>query len=577
MLLHFFLIVFLIALPSMLASTSLRLIQRNHHITRYKYHHPNTWITWNPLISKRNLFTSRTLHARENLLKIGSIDLRELPFDVQKQCTKYLSSPSISQEKKYINYVNIVSSLPWLSKPTNTDFDRFVNVLNEKLYILDDVEIRERIKDMVYASQYTGVIAPILILGRYEQDKELIVHILGEALNRPVIILNRNFTAEELLGKSLSHPDPSLGMIMTKIKQTQNPSPILYFKNSDAVSVKGNSLYVMEELLDSDKRKKFLDYYVGIPFDLTSALIICEANRLESLSENLVSKFNIINMPYVQDKVKEKFVKHHLIEKYKRSTLQEIEFSDVAIKKIISDYSTNLSDMSKCVEIIITSTPAGEQIKLVTEKDVTDILGLSQKRRPMVYKKRTLGVTGILSSYHPSMTLATVEATVRWNGDPSTLVATGNILPDFAESIKTSYCFAKSYVQEITEGTSTFFNDHCIHLHVSPFDLAFSGESAGVAIVTSILSLALQIPVPTSILMTGEISLNGNVYKVGGIRDKVLGAKQRGVRELLLPLENKVDYESLSVEEKENMSVYFVEHYSEVFDHLFQSDDQVIL
>ena len=394
----------------------------------------------------------------------------------------------------------------------------------------------------------------------------------------------------EIKGHRRTYVGAMPGKMIQCLKKTQTENPLVLIDEIDKMGrgYQGDPQAALLELLDKEQNKNFLDYYIDVPVDLSNVLFICTANVLDTIPEPLRDRMELIEMSGYVSEEKLAIARQYLIPEALKDTGlndEQISITDASLLKLVKSYcrESGVRNLQKHVEKIARKAAFSIVKKENTKVDVTDdnlhkFVGkpiFTQERMydgdtpPGVVMGLAWTAMGGSSLYietakrkysKPEETDANGKGSV---GDGS-LHVTGHLGDVMKESCQIALTVARGYLRNVAQGNS-FLEENHLHLHVPEGATPKDGPSAGVTITTALLSLALGRPVAKDIAMTGEISLTGKVMPVGGIKEKLIAAKRSGVKTVILPAENRKDFDELADFIKEGLHVHFVNHYEDVF------------
>jgi ATP-dependent Lon protease len=339
-------------------------------------------------------------------------------------------------------------------------------------------------------------------------------------------------------------------------------------------SFQGDPASALLEVLDPEQNSQFLDHYLDLHVDLSKVLFVCTANQLDTIPGPLLDRMEIIRLAGYLTEEKVQIAKHHLWPKQlKKAGLSagKLRISEATLRKVIEGYAreAGVRTLEKQLGSIVRKSvidimEKGKPVSVTLDK-LEDYLG------PPVFKRqqshRSVGVVDGLAWTALGGTTLAVEASRIHTGSRS-FRQTGQLGDVMKESSQIAYSYITSHAGELG-ADENFFNDVTIHLHVPEGATPKDGPSAGITMATALLSLAKNKAIKRPIAMTGELTLTGRVLPVGGIREKVIAAKRAGVKELILPIDNKRDFDEIPDYIKKGLKVHFAERYEDVADICF--------
>jgi ATP-dependent Lon protease len=339
-----------------------------------------------------------------------------------------------------------------------------------------------------------------------------------------------------------------------------------------AADFRGDPSSALLEVLDPEQNNSFRDHYLDLPFDLSRVLFICTANTLDSISPPLRDRMEIITLSGYTEFEKLQIAKRYLVTKQKKvNGLREaqVRISDAALRQIIADYTreAGVRNLERDIGTIFrkVARKVAEDSKYTARVKPENLVDyLSRARFYNEVKRRTASVgvaTGM--AYTPvGGDILFIETTAMPGSGKFTL--TGQLGDVMKESATAAVSFLRSRSAQL-DLPDDWFAKHDLHIHVPAGAIPKDGPSAGIAMATSIASMLTGIKVDPEVSMTGEITLTGQVLPIGGVKEKVLGAKRAGIKKVILPRRNEIDLDDVPKEVRDTMQFVFVDELSEVF------------
>lgn len=503
----------------------------------------------------------KKLEERLKKLNILKSSKEKLEYEMKRLSMMTPMSAELVITKGYLEYI---LDLPWnkISKK-NRSLKDAEKILNSSHYGMD--EVKERILEYIAVSQRTDDNKkPILCLvGSPGVGKTSFVESIAKAINRPFerIFLAGVGDEAEIKGHRKTYLGSMPGRIISSIKNAKVSNPVILLDEIDKLSrsYKGDPAFALLEVLDSEHNHNFTDHYIDIPFDISKVVFVATANSLENIPLPLIDRLEIIRLEGYSEVEKLNIVSNYLLKKvYTETGLKknEISISDDVIRDIIQLYTreSGVRNLKK-------------QLLKITRKALTKIMKHGLKRidvtkenlneflvRPIIPTfKETDYVVGVSTGLAYSSCggdILHIEA-VRMNGTGK-IKCTGKLGDVMKESIEAAYSYIGSRCLEFGVSIDIYKNSD-IHLHVPDGATPKDGPSAGIAICTAIVSCLTNNPVDPNVAMTGEISLRGKVFAIGGLKEKLLAALRVGIKKVLIPKENENDLFELSIEAKESL------------------------
>jgi ATP-dependent Lon protease len=499
-----------------------------------------------------------------------------MPDDVKKIAEKELkrlekinpSSPEYTVSRTYLDYI---TGMPWkVSTPDKNDIPQAETVLNEDHYDLE--KVKERILEyLAVRSLRLSMKGPILcFVGPPGVGKTSLGKSIARALGRKFIRISLGGMRDEaeIRGHRRTYIGALPGRIIQEIYRCGNNNPVFMLDEVDKIGLdfRGDPASALLEVLDPEQNFSFTDHYLDVPYDLSRVMFITTANILDTIPAPLRDRMEVITLSGYTDEEKEKIASRFLIPKeIEENGLSENppKFMVDAIYKLIRDYTReagvrNLQRniASVCRKIAKEITQKKPPRETVTTKVVEELLGPRKFFNEVAAEKDRVGVVTGLAWTETGGDIIFIEAT-RMAGKRE-LILTGSLGEVMRESARAALSFVRSNCMEwgIPE---KIFDEMDIHIHVPAGGIPKDGPSAGIAMVTAIISLLTGRPARRSVAMTGEISLTGRVLAIGGLKEKSLAARRAGVKKVVVPAKNRVDMEEIPDSVKAELEFDFAE------------------
>ncbi len=473
------------------------------------------------------------------------------------------------------NYLDWLTNLPW-GKYTKDKLDlvRARKILDQDHDGLDDV--KERIIEFLAVGAMKGEVAGsiILLVGPPGVGKTSIGRSVARALGRKFYRFSVGGMRDEaeIKGHRRTYVGAMPGKFIQAIKEAESQNPVIMLDEVDKIgaSYHGDPASALLEVLDPEQNVEFLDHYLDARFDLSKTLFICTANQLDSIPPALLDRMEIIRLSGYLTEEKMAIARHHLWPRQlKKAGLKrgQITLAVSALRKLIEGYAREAGvrqlemNLGKIVRkgVVKLLRKEGSHIQ-VNAGDLERYL-----EQPVFQPEKVQAgvgiVTGLAWTAMGGATL-TIEA-ARVNTLNRGFKLTGQLGDVMKESAEIAYSYISSHLKTY-KGDPQFFDAAFVHLHVPAGAPPKDGPSAGVTRATALLSLARDEKIARPLAMTGELTLTGQVLPVGGIREKCIAAKRIQVTELILPEDNRRDFERLPDYVKAGLTVHFARHYREV-------------
>lgn len=507
----------------------------------------------------------------------------EVKSKIKKEIKRFKSLSQNSSESSVERaYIETLLELPWdKASVDNESMKRAEEILNRDHYGLE--KVKERILEFLAVRCLTKKgDSPILCLvGPPGTGKTSIAKSVAQALDKKYvrICLGGVRDEAEIRGHRKTYVGAMPGRLATGLRQAGVKNPLMLLDEIDKVSndYKGDTFSALLEVLDSEQNVRFRDHYVEIPIDLSEVLFIATANTTETIPRPLLDRMEIIEVNSYTENEKFHIAKEHLLAKeLKKNGLDKtmLSIKDSALKSIITYYTKEagvrslerkIGDICRKAarEILEERENGDEEIKRisVTASNLEKYLGKKKFSLEKADKKPQVGIVRGLA--WTSVGGETLQIEVNMMPGKGDIDLTGQM----GDVMKESAIIAMSYVRSISKEHGIkpeIFKENDFHIHIPEGAVPKDGPSAGVTMATAIFSTVTGRKVRSDIAMTGEITLRGRSLPIGGLKEKILAAKMAGVKEVLVPLENKKDIEEISDEIKEGLVITFVSNMKEI-------------
>ena len=516
--------------------------------------------------------------ADEYEKKLSELDAPDYVKEKTKKEIKRFRNMSSSSSESTVErgYIETVLELPWNKMSVdNKDLDHAAQVLDDDHYGLKDV--KERILEFLAVRNLTskGESPIICLVGPPGTGKTSIARSIASALEKKYVRISLGGVRDEaeIRGHRKTYIGAMPGRIVNGLRQAGVSNPLMLLDEIDKVSsdYKGDTSAALLEVLDSEQNCRFRDHYIEMPVDLSEVLFIATANEVSGIPKPLLDRMELIEVSSYTENEKFHIAKEHLVEKQKSKNgikKEQLTITDSALKDIIRLYTREAGVRSlertigklcrKAAREIFNDSEAAVK---VTKTNLKTYLG-NPKYSPE--KKNDHAEVGIVRGLAwTSVGGVTLEVEVNVLPGKGELVLTGKL----GDVMKESAQAALSYVRSISEGygiDAEFYTKHDIHIHIPEGAVPKDGPSAGITMATAMLSAITDRAVRADVAMTGEITLRGRVFPIGGLKEKLLAAKVIGIKTVCIPKDNEKDLEEISKEITDGMEIVPVERFSQV-------------
>src|SRR6185369_13234309 len=511
------------------------------------------------------------------------LEKNPLPEEAQKAALKELErlqqmSPSVAEYALTRNYLDWLVNLPW-NKTTEDKLDLVAasRILNEQHYGLE--KVKERLLEFLAVIKLKqNLKGPILCLvGAPGVGKTSLGKSVADALGRKFarISLGGLRDEAEIRGHRRTYVGAMPGRIIQSIRRAESRNPVILLDEIDQIGAdfRGDPASALLEVLDPQQNNTFSDHYLDVPFDLSHVLFITTANWLDPIHAALRDRLEVINLPSYTAAEKLQIAKRYLVPRQlEEHGLQrkQVKFPDPALRRLILDYTHEAGVRQLEREIASLTRKAARKIishngqaapLTISDKSLPDYLGQPKFVSEAAEKITEFGIAMGLAWTPVGGEILFIEAT-RMPGKGK-LLLTGSLGDVMKESAQTALSYLRSQAK-LLELEIGDLDKYDIHVHVPAGATPKDGPSAGSTIVVALASLLTKRLVRSDVAMTGEISLRGRLLRVGGIKEKVLAAARSGVKQVILPEQNRSDWQEVPEEVRSKMKVHFARHISDL-------------
>ena len=502
---------------------------------------------------------------------------KEVKEKLKKEISRFKSSLNSPSENAVIRtYIETLLEMPWdkVSKD-NEDIAYAKQVLDEDHYGLE--QVKERILEFLAVRTLTKKgDSPILCLvGPPGTGKTSIAKSLARAMKKKYVRISLGGVRDEaeIRGHRKTYVGAMPGRIANGIRAAGVKNPVMLLDEIDKVSTdyKGDTFSALLEVLDSEQNSRFRDHYLEVPLDLSEVMFITTANTLQTIPRPLLDRMEVIEISSYTENEKLHIALEHLIPKQlERNGLspEQLTFSRHAVWKMARNYTKEAGVRQLEREIGNVCRKAAKELLTtdrkkiaVTDRNIQKFLGKEKYSYQMVNPEPEVGIVRGLA--WTSVGGDTLQIEVNIMPGSGEIMLTGQLGDVMKESARTGI----SYIRSVSRNygiADDFFEKHDIHVHIPEGAVPKDGPSAGITMATAMLSAVTKRKVRADLAMTGEVTLRGRVLPIGGLKEKLLAAKNAGMKTVLVPKENKADVEEISTEITKGLEILYVENMDEV-------------
>lgn len=502
---------------------------------------------------------------------------KEVAEKISKEIDRLEKMPSSVAESGVIRtYLDWLLALPWnVETEDRLDITLAEEILNEDHYGLE--KVKERILEYLSIRKLTQKMkGPILCLvGPPGVGKTSLARSIARAMERKFVRISLGGVRDEaeIRGHRRTYVGALPGRIIQGMRTVGSKNPVFLMDEIDKMSAdfRGDPSSALLEVLDPEQNNTFSDHYIELPYDLSRVLWVVTANVKHNIPRPLLDRMEVITIAGYTEEEKAEIAKRYLIPKQTTDhglTDKQISFSEGTIQKIIREYTReagvrslerNIANLCRKAARKIVQDQ-GPVIK-ITAQNLHTFLGAPKYRHAQAEEVSQIGVaTGLAWTEVGGEVLPVEISTMKGKGK---LTLTGQMGDVMQESAQAGFSYIRSRAQEL--GIEEDFHEKLdIHIHLPEGAIPKDGPSAGITMATAIASALTGKAIKSELAMTGEITLRGRVLPVGGIKEKVLAAHRAGIKQVMLPKENKRDLDEIPANVKRNLDFFLVEHMDEV-------------
>ena len=511
--------------------------------------------------------------------KLDQLDLSEearkvADQELEKLRTLNAQSPEFNVTR---NYLETIADLPWgIFTPDNHQVKKARKILDQEHFGLE--EVKERILEFLSTIIRRGKVAGSIIclvgppgVGKTSIGKS-IAHALGRKFYRFSVGGMRD--EAEIKGHRRTYIGAMPGKLIQALRRVEASNPVIMLDEIDKIgnSFRGDPASALLEVLDPEQNSSFVDHYLDLSFDLSNVLFVTTANQLDTIPGPLLDRMEIIRLAgYIMEE-KIQIAKQYLVPKQLEETgfePNEITFTTGALKTIVEDYAreAGVRNLEKQIRKIIRKVNLkmaenGTTTYKVKKSDIESFLGKAVYNTEKLYNRDTPGVAlGLAYTSVGGATLYIEATAIKSKG--AGFKQTGQLGDVMRESSEIAYSYIRSLLSDDPQ-FAKFFDEHFVHLHVPAGATPKDGPSAGITMSLALYSLATGKIIRDKLAMTGEITLTGKVLPIGGVKEKTIAARRVGITHLILPIDNKKDFDELPDHIKKGINVHYADYFKDV-------------
>lgn len=507
---------------------------------------------------------------------------KEVKEKLHKEIKRFQGMPAASSESSMIRgYIETILEMPWnKASKDNKDIKKAVQILEEDHYGLQ--KVKERIIEFLAVRTLTkkGDAPIICLVGPPGTGKTSIARSIARAMNKKYVRISLGGVRDEaeIRGHRRTYLGSMPGRIAEGIKQAGVKNPLMLLDEIDKVSsdYKGDTAAALLEVLDGEQNINFRDHFLELPLDLSDVFFVATANDLDTIAKPLLDRMEIIEVSSYTENEKYHIAMDYLVSKQKdKNGLKpdQLIIDDEVIYEIIRSYTreAGVRSLERKIGQIARRTArkileTGIESVHVTKENLKEFLDNPIFTQEEKHLKAEIGiVTGLAWTPVGGDTLS-IEVNIM--PGKGSFELTGRLGDVMKESARAGISYIRSVSSQF-EIAKEFFEQNDIHIHIPEGAVPKDGPSAGITMATAMLSAITKTPVRGDVAMTGEITLRGRVLPIGGLKEKILAAKVKGIKEILVPMKNEKDVKELEAEITDGVTITFVSHMDEVIEKAF--------
>lgn len=517
---------------------------------------------------------------RERLKNLDAPE--EVKEKIKKEISRFSGSLNSPAENGVIRtYIETMLEMPWNQRAEDCeDMEYAKEILEQEHYGLE--EVKERVLEFlaVRALTHKGGSPVLCLAGPPGTGKTSIARSLAKALRKPYVRISLGGIRDEaeIRGHRKTYVGAMPGRIANAIRKAGVKNPLILLDEIDKVSTdyKGDTFSALLEVLDQEQNRGFRDHYLEVPLDLSEVVFLTTANTTETIPRPLLDRMEVIEVSSYTENEKLHIATEHLIPKQLGKhglSAEELTMEEAAVWKIAKNYTkeAGVRQLERKIGEICRKTAkeilTTERKKVtITKENLSEYLGREKYTYEMANSSDEIGIVRGLA--WTSVGGDTLQIEVNVMPGKGELLLTGQLGDVMKESAQTGISYIRS-VGKSWQIADDFFEKHDLHVHIPEGAVPKDGPSAGITMATAILSAVIKKKIRADLAMTGEITLRGKVLPIGGLKEKLLAAKNAGIHTVLIPEHNQADVEEFSSEIIGGLSILPVKNMDEVLREAF--------
>ena len=517
---------------------------------------------------------------RERLKNLDAAE--EVKEKIKKEISRFSGSLNSPAENGVIRtYIETMLEMPWNQRAEDCeDMEYAKEILEQEHYGLE--EVKERVLEFlaVRALTHKGESPVLCLAGPPGTGKTSIARSLAKALRKPYVRISLGGIRDEaeIRGHRKTYVGAMPGRIANAIRKAGVKNPLILLDEIDKVSTdyKGDTFSALLEVLDQEQNRGFRDHYLEVPLDLSEVVFLTTANTTETIPRPLLDRMEVIEVSSYTENEKLHIATEHLIPKQLGKhglSAEELTMEEAAVWKIAKNYTkeAGVRQLERKIGEICRKTAkeilTTERKKVtITKENLSEYLGREKYTYEMANSSDEIGIVRGLA--WTSVGGDTLQIEVNVMPGKGELLLTGQLGDVMKESAQTGISYIRS-VGKSWQIADDFFEKHDLHVHIPEGAVPKDGPSAGITMATAILSAVIKKKIRADLAMTGEITLRGKVLPIGGLKEKLLAAKNAGIHTVLIPEHNQADVEEFSSEITGGLSILPVKNMDEVLREAF--------